>query len=361
VTDNVGGRSAWEDDDAGPFEAGPFEPGPFEQGDQDGGGFGQTEGSTVQGPGPYGKGTDPYGPAAGPYGQETGTYNQETGTYSQGTGTYGQAAGTFADTTGTFGDPTSPFGQGGGPSGSRKPSRNAIIAIAAAVVVLIGGGVGAAVALSSHNTTTANGPTTTIPTSPASTSPAITSPATTSPPQTSPSTSGNSALLSNAPFTNCTDLPAAQRGIPDATDEVICTGSDVANDGGAQAFYATLPSPTVAEEYLATLSHQGSPNGQCSDIQLGPGSALCDFTDSSSESGLAAMYIGTNFNFGPNSTTEANCTAEGQPSSDGTAVLVFNYSGSDVVGGAFACDASVTPLATIRSSLYNSDFELENQ
>jgi hypothetical protein len=40
---------------------------------------------------------------------------------------------------------------------------------------------------------------------------------------------------------------------------------------------------------------------------------------------------------------------------------VFNYSGTNVVGGAFACQASTAPLATMRSGLYNSDFELDNQ
>jgi hypothetical protein len=333
VTDNIGGRSAWEDDDVGPFE----------QDDQGADDFGPTEGSR----------------------------SQATGTYGQGTGTYGQGTGAFGDSTGTFGDPTSPFPQGGGSYGRRKPSRNAIIAIAVGVVVLIGGGVGAAVALSSHTTTnnnpiTTNNPTTTLSTptggnSPASTSPANTNTGTTSPSGPSPTSSANSGLLANAPFSNCTDLTPAQRGIPDATDEVICTGSDVATDGAVQAFYATLPSSTAAEEYLATLAHQGSPSGQCSEVQLGLGTAFCDFTDSTPESGAAVMFIGQNFSFGPNATTQANCAAENQPSTDGTAVLLFNYSGSDVVGGAFGCQASVTPLATIRSSLNNADFELDNQ
>ena len=73
------------------------------------------------------------------------------------------------------------------------------------------------------------------------------------------------------------------------------------------------------------------------------------------------MAIGPNFTFGPNSTSQGNCAAFKQPSSSGTSVLLWNYNGTDVVGGAFSCVASTTPLATMRSGLYNGDFELDNQ
>jgi hypothetical protein len=128
------------------------------------------------------------------------------------------------------------------------------------------------------------------------------------------------------------------------------------------AYYATFSSPTAAAQYVDSLApNAGSPSGACNAVQLGQGTALCDFTDSSSESGTAVMYIGEGFTFGPDSTSQGDCTLVNQSATSGTAVLVWNYSGINVIGAALSCVANTTPLASMRDGLYDGDFELDNQ
>jgi hypothetical protein len=356
LTENQGGRSAWDDDDDGPFDGPP-------QGAA--GAAGPSQGTSAGAGAAFGGAGAAFGGAGG------GSAGPGTGTY--GTGTHGsgnQGTGTSSAGTATYGGDRSGYQRPGPPddghgTGGRKLSRNAVLGIVIGALVLVGGGTGVGVALAGKSTTT-----TTTPPTPTTNSPGTASPRTTSSPNTTPSSNSNGSTLivapgslePNAPFNNCTDLTPSERGVPDSTDEVICVGSDVANDGAAQAFYATFSSPTAAAAYLATLAPSiSAPGGPCNDVTLGFGTALCTFSDNTPESGTAVMYIGTNFTFGPGATAEANCGAENQPSSAGTAVLVFHYTGSNVVGGAYACEANVTPLTTIRSSLYNADFELDNQ
>lgn len=237
-----------------------------------------------------------------------------------------------------------------GPPSRRGLSGGLLVAIIAAAVVVVGGATTVGVVLASHHSTT----TTTLATT------TLTTP-TTAPSTTLSTAATTSSLLSNAPFDNCFDYTAAERGVPDATDEVQCTGSDVSDEGADEVLYAAFSSSSVAVEYLASLAPDaGTPLSDCGTVKLGLGTVFCDFTDNSL-SGVALMSIGTNFELGPGDTTEGNCANLRQSSTPGYAVLLWTYADSNVVGRALSCVESTTPLAAMRAGLYASDFELNNQ
>jgi len=247
-------------------------------------------------------------------------------------------------------------------AGPRPPggglSRSAIIAIAAVAVLVIAGVIVGVVATSGKkgSSTTTLQPSTSVTTvSPATTAPGS---ATTAPAGT---TAPSGSLLSNSPFNTCTELTAPERGIPNATDEIECTGSDVSDDGGMAAFFAQFASATAATSYMSELAHAAASSGDCSSVAASDVTARCTFQDQSDESGQGVLYVGENFVFGPDSSTEGDCALLGQPTADGTAVVLWSYSGSDVLGGIVSCSASQTALASMRSGLLEGDYELSNQ
>lgn len=225
-------------------------------------------------------------------------------------------------------------------------------------VVVIGGGTAGVILASSdsgHKPTPVT--TTLVTTNPTSVSTTV-SPDTTVTTTTPPPAS----LAANVPFDNCIDIPVANRGIPGATDEVGCTGSDVGSEGAVGIFYATFPSASSAASYVAGRSSgAGAPNAPCNIVQLGVGSAYCDFTDSSSLSGTAVLFIGQEFTFGPDSNSQNTCAQLGASSGSGTSVLVWNYASTNVIGGAMSCSASTNALSSMRTGLYNGDLELDSQ
>jgi hypothetical protein len=235
----------------------------------------------------------------------------------------------------------------------------AVLAAVAAVVV-VGAVVGIIVAasggkkrspVSSTGTTTA---TTAAPATTQATTASTQAPATTAPASTA-------ALAAVVPFKSCQDLAASSRGIPGASDEVVCTGSDVSAAGGDVAFYATFDSPASTASYLSELGTSAGTSSDCSTVTLGQGEALCGFQDQSSQAGSAVLYLGSVFSFGPASTSSADCSLLGKSTTGGASVVVWSYTGTKVVGGLLACSASVQDLSTMRSALLNGDLQTTGQ
>jgi hypothetical protein len=248
--------------------------------------------------------------------------------------------------------PTAPTSTFAGPPPSNRNTKIAVAVVAA--IIVIGAGIGVAAAV--HH-----GPTTTT-TSQANNNNNNNTSTTSGPNTTTAPSSGLLSSVSPSVFSNCQDLASGQRGIPNAVDQVACTGSDLNSDGAVAAFFAQLPSASAAQAYIQTDlgSTATTSSGDCSSLTLGSGEALCNFSDQNGNAGVALLAIGSAFSYGPGATVGGDCAVLGQSASSGVSVLVWAYSGSDVVGGLESCSEDTSALSTMRSTLLGGDLALSN-
>lgn len=272
------------------------------------------------------------------------------------------------------GGPTGPGGPGGpvgpgGPMGPQTPSRSgrkpiifgavgAIVVVAVVVAVVLAGG-----STKKKASTTTLAPTPTTAASPATTA-------------TSPTTAAsNASLIDSVPSAFRSDCEASSQSDfldSSASEQVICSGSDVptakgiiylrySDSSGSEAYYA---------DTLLQANGMSSGQGSCSTLELS-GSATngsyceTDVSDTSGgpTTGHQFVFYGSSFDVGSGNNVSGVCsdssgTSATSSGSSGFTVVGWTDDPTDLTAIAVSCTGDVATAKALQNHYLSGDYDL---